>query len=340
MNPRRASATRRNISEVYTVGIIGAGWISTSYHLPILHNMDVAHVSYVADINYDQARKASKGYGADAIEIGENLERLPDCDVIVLAIPVGARERYIVEFADRDTAIFSEKPFAINEDMHRRFLDIAELISCNYMRTHYNATVQLWRTLNAGLFGVPEYIDLVEEGKTGATGFGKNHFQTSSEQSGGGILLERGCHSLSQVVTLFPEFDISVTDADISYYEGLDGEVSAQLELSNNEQIIDMSYTISRLRPIGSHLCVDCGHAALATDPFDPGAALRVEPSSGSEPSLAFDVDEAAATTTHQAMYLRWLEFLSTLSADDLDSEFETMLTVTQLIEEIYQEAR
>lgn len=333
----------RDVSKIssgrYTIGIVGAGWISTAYHLPILHNTDGAQVSYVADIDYDQALKASRGYDAEPIEIDDSLGRLPDCDVVVLAIPVGAREQYIAEFADRGTAIFAEKPFAIDEPMHRQFIDTAEKMGCNYMRTHYNATVQLKQALETGLFGVPSRIELIEEGKTGATGFGKTHFQTSSEQSGGGILLERGCHSLSQILTLFPEYDISVIDADISYYKELDAEVSAHMELSNGDTVIEFEYLISRLRPIGSTLRVDCGSATLVTDPFDPGDQLRIEPASATESALTLDIEETAATTTHQAMWLRWREFLSALAEDDLDSEVETMPEVTRLIDEIYEEA-
>jgi predicted dehydrogenase len=302
--------------------------------------VDTVDVSYVADINYDQALKATRGYSAEPIEIGGSLGGLPDCDVVVLAIPVGAREQYIEEFADRGTAIFAEKPFAVNEQMHRQFIDTAEMIGCNYMRTHYNATVQLRHALETGLFGVPDRIELVEEGKTGATGFGKTHFQTSSEQSGGGILLERGCHSLSQIRALFPEYDISVTDADVSYYKELDAEVSAQMELSNDDTVIEFDYLISRLRPIGSTLRVDCGNAALVTDPFDPGDQLRVEPPSAPGSALTLDVEETAATTTHQAMWLRWREFLSAMAEGTLDSEIETMPEITRLIDEIYEEAQ
>jgi predicted dehydrogenase len=340
VNLWEARDIRKNASEAYTIGIIGAGWISTAYHLPILHNTEGVHVSYVADIDYDQARNASRGYDAEPIEISDSLKRLPDCDVVVLAIPLGAREQYVAEFADRGTAIFSEKPFAVDEQMHRQFLDTAELIGCNYMRTHYNATVQLRRALEAGLFGVPDRIELIEEGKTGATGFGKTHFQTSSEQSGGGILLERGCHSLSQVLTLFPEYDISVTDADITYYKQLDAEVSARLEMSNGDTLVEVEYLISRLRPIGSTLRVDCGSNALVTDPFDPSDQLRIEPLSGAGPTLTFDIEKTAATTTHQAMWLRWREFLSALGNDNLDSETETMPEVTRLIDDIYEEAQ
>lgn len=322
---------------VYEVGIVGGGWISTAYHLPILDNMDATVASYVADIDYDQARKASRGYGASAIEIGDDLTKLPDCDILVLAIPVGVRRAYIAEFGERGTAIFSEKPFAVDSEMHQEFLTLAGDLGCNYMRTHYSATVQLRRVLNAGLFGAPKRLVLIEEGKTGATGLDKNHFQTSSEKSGGGVLLERGCHSLSQLVALFPNYEISVPSAEVKWYDGLDAEVDARLELADDNSTVDVEYHISRIRPIGSSLRINCENGTLVTDPFDPEEPLRIESESG--PSLTFDANDLAATTTHQAMYLRWREFLTRLSTGELNDASETMPSVTRVITDIYQEA-
>jgi predicted dehydrogenase len=337
MNIERGSYRRQPTAGTYQIGIVGGGWISTAYHLPILNDVDAATVSYVADIDPDQARKATRGYDARAIEIGDDPAQLPECDIVVLAIPVGVRRTYIKEFGERGTVIFSEKPFAVDSEMHQEFLTLAGDIGCNYMRTHYSATVQLRQVLNAGVLGTPERLTLVEEGKTGATGLGKDHFQTTSEKSGGGVLLERGCHSLSQIIDLFPDYDISVVSAKMERYDGLDAEVEAVFELSRGSSTVEVEYRISRLRPIGSSLHIECDNGTFVTDPFDPEEKLRIE--SGSGTSFTFEADDLSATTTHQAMYLRWQEFLSRLSAGELDAERETMPRVTQVITNIYEEA-
>jgi predicted dehydrogenase len=337
MDLGRVGGSHRASTGVHEVGIVGGGWISTAYHLPILDDMDAAVVSYVADIDRDQARKATRGYDARAIETGDDPSRLPDCDVVVLAIPVGVRRAYIEEFGGRGTAIFSEKPFAVDSEMHQEFVTAAGDVGCNYMRTHYNATVQLRRALDADLFGPPERVVLTEEGKTGATGLGKDHYQTSSEKSGGGVLLERGCHSISQLVAIFSDYDISVTSVEMKQYGGLDAEVDAQLRLSNDHSTVDAKYHISRLRPIGSSLRIICSNGTLVTDPFDPESPLRIESESGT--SLAFDTDDLAATTTHQAIYLRWREFLARMSAGKLSEADDTMPSVTRVITEMYKEA-
>lgn len=324
----------------FKIGIVGAGWITSAYHLPVLQNLDEADVAFVADIKRSQAQKACRGYGAKPIEIGNDPTMLPPCDVIVLAIPVGVRSAYISEFADRGTAIFSEKPFAVNMDMHEEFLQMADIISCNYMRRHYNATQQLRRVVQSDTFGELERIEFVEEGKTGATGLSKDHFQMDPQKGGGGILLERGSHSLSQICEIFKDEKISVITADIIKYDGLDAEVDAVLEIDTGESVVEVNYHISRLRPIGSKMVFEFENGRLEADPYDPKSQVSLYPRTGEfrNESLKFAPDDTAATTTHQAMYLQWRTFLSQLSDSHIDSEIETMPLVTELITKIYDD--
>lgn len=328
-------------SGTFEIGIIGAGWISSAYHLPILHNIDVADVTFVADIDGSRARKACRGYDAKPIAVSNGPAALPSCDVIVLAIPVGVRSAYISEFADRGTAIFSEKPFAIDTEMHREFIRTADVISCNYMRRHYNATRQFHRVIQSNLFGEVEHVEFVEEGKTGATGLGKDHFQTDPKKGGGGILLERGCHSLSQICEIFKHSGITLRAADLVKHNQLDSEVEAVLEVNTGNSTIEIDYHISRNKPIGSKMVFEFENTRLEADPYDPGSQIRLQPraSESLNESLELGPSDTAAMSTHQAMYLRWNTFLSRLSAGDIDSKSETMPRVTDLITDIYDTA-
>lgn len=324
---------------VFDIGIVGAGWISSAYHLPILHDLDAANVAFVADIDRSRARKICRGYGATPIEVEDDPSVLPSCDVVVLAIPVGVRSTYVAELADRDIAIFSEKPFATDTAMHEKFLRMADTISCNYMRLHYNTTRQLRHVVRSGLFGELERVKFTEEGKTGATGLSKDHFQTDPKKGGGGILMERGCHSLSQVCEIFKGNEISVSTADIVRHEGIDAEVEAVLEIETDDTAIELDYHISRIRPIGSKITFEFEEEQVKGNPYDPESrlSLRARAGEATRSALEFAPSDTAATTTHQAMYLRWKTFLSGLAAGTVDSEAETMPLVTELISEIYE---
>ena len=112
------------------VGVVGAGGISSGVHLPLLSCIDNVSIEFIADtINPEVLGKA---YNTKSIKINE-ISSLPDCDVVLLAIPVGVKEEYIREFSKRNTYIFTEKPFAIDLETHKNFLKLSNKISCNYM---------------------------------------------------------------------------------------------------------------------------------------------------------------------------------------------------------------
>ena len=54
----------------------------------------------------------AKSYGVDWLCTPTNLENLPYTDIVLLAIPYGAREPYYKVLSQRDSALYVEKPMA------------------------------------------------------------------------------------------------------------------------------------------------------------------------------------------------------------------------------------
>jgi len=185
------------------IGVIGAGNITSMVHLPTLSMLDNARLKFIADIQ--NPRKLASHYKTEGIEIGDDLTLLPDCDVVLLATPVGARERYIREFAKRGTAIFSEKPFAPDLPSHKRYLELTDKVTCNYMRTCYSSVRQLKKIVSSNIFGQVKGAYISEGGIQGATGIEKDHYRTKVDSSGGGVLMETACHPLSQLTFILAD---------------------------------------------------------------------------------------------------------------------------------------
>ena len=101
------------------IGVIGAGGISTSVHLPLLSCIPDVRIKFIADKS--DPKELAKVYDTQSVKI-DDVTNLPDCDIVLLAIPVGAREKYVDEFSKRGTPIFAEKPFAIDLETHKNFL--------------------------------------------------------------------------------------------------------------------------------------------------------------------------------------------------------------------------
>ena len=106
---------------IMKVGIIGGSNIATSVHLPLLSCMDDITIEYIA------ARKnpkiLAKLYDTKPIQITEN-SSLPECDIALITIPVGARNEYLYQFAKTDSYVLTEKPFAIDLKTHQNILEL------------------------------------------------------------------------------------------------------------------------------------------------------------------------------------------------------------------------
>ena len=133
------------------VGIIGCGNVGSGTHLPLLMGMNGVSVKFLADVK--SPRDLARHVGAEAITIGDNVSSLPDCDIVLLATPVGVRMPYIEEFATRGTMIFTEKPFAVDVGQHRRYLMLSDRMSCNYQLIFLSWVRQLADVVSSGCAG-------------------------------------------------------------------------------------------------------------------------------------------------------------------------------------------
>jgi len=130
-----------SIMKSFSVGIVGAGAITRNIHLPVLLAMPNVRVAWLADASANRADALGKVHGVKSLA-ATSPEGLPDCDVVLLAIPVGVRAAYFNALAARGAAVFTEKPFASNLAEHRRILDLFEphRIGCGFMRRFYRGT--------------------------------------------------------------------------------------------------------------------------------------------------------------------------------------------------------
>lgn len=327
-----SSATR-----TYDIGVVGAGKIASSTHLPVLANADRANVQYVADVDKDQVKSLARSYGVDAV-VPDDPRDLPPCDVALLATPVGVREGYVEEFGRRGTPVLSEKPFAPDVRTHEAFVETVDVISCNYLRLCFGATRQLRAVVDSGVFGAVERVELSEGGIVGATGRSQDDYQTDPSLSGGGVLVERGSHMVSQLCSVLDTDEITVEDATMTTDEGYDVDVSADLEVATDDRTVPVSFDLTRIRPVDHEFRVIFENATVSAEIDTPGSDLTV--TRDGRDVCTIGPDERWATTFAQSAYLRWRQFLSKLGPDDeYPEEIATGPGITGLIETLYERA-
>jgi predicted dehydrogenase len=326
------------MTKTIKIGIVGAGDIALNVHIPLLSCIKNVKVVYVADIkeptiNYPQ--------GLQKIKLNDDPSILPDCDIALITVPVGARKLYINEYAKRKTPIFSEKPFAIDVPTHLRFLDTSKKITCNYMRTTYSSIHQLQEIIQSKLFGELKSIDVSEGGIVGKTQKGKEHYQTKKELSGGGILVESGCHTLSQLTHLLQDHNIRVKDATIKEIEGIDIDTTALLQASKKNKRINITYDISLIRPQKTQSSFTFEDAEITFNHIAPESLLHIKPISKKKSHFTFNQDKHCATTFYQAFYLKWMAFLHAIATNQkVDAKKETSLETTRILTEIYEKGK
>ena len=316
------------------IGIIGAGSISSTVHLPLLSCIENVSVKFIAD-TFDP-KDLAHAYNIQSIKITD-ITSLPNCDIAVLAIPVGVRKKYIQEFSKRKTPIFTEKPFATDPETHRNFLELSNRISCNYMRIYYNSTRQIKNIITSGIFGPIKKISITEGGIIGKTGRGKDSYQANPKLSGGGLLMETGCHTLSQLDFLFD--DISVRESKVIWQDDFDIDAQVVFDISGSNSF-SIDYHITMIKPIETLTTLFFEHFQLSFNHLVPNAVFTIS-NYNSNKQFTLCQENKFAATFAQAYYLKWKSFLDQIrQGNTIDTKLETSFKTTQMISEIIQKGR
>ena len=324
-------------SETVKVGIIGAGNITESVHLPILSEYPGTEISYIADVDMDRAERLSKLGGCIPIKIGERIDTLPECDVVLLAIPVGVRREYIEEFSKRKTPIFSEKPFAKNTEDHLDFIRLNKDMACNYMRTWFSSTAQMKDIVESEIFGQLKSVE-IKEGLINNVGIGKEHYRNNHRLSGGGVLMESGCHTISQIEHILREYDIVVETSNIIWKNGLDISVETSMRATKNS-IVEVKYDIGRVEFIEARAKFQFQNARVEFDHTGSSSKLEIY-KDGVEDAMVIE-NWNNATSFGEGVFLKWVEFIECVqSKDSIDVDRMTGLEVTKIITNIYEKSK
>ena len=319
------------------VGVIGAGKITERTHIPILLEYSKTVVKYVADIDIDRASKLAKICRCDAIEVGNDIKNLPECDIVLLAIPVGVRRPYIEEFSRRKTPIFAEKPFAKNIEDHREFVELNDKMICNYMRTWFSSTKQIKGVVDSEVFGPLKSVR-IQEGLVNSLGIGKKHYRNDIGLAGGGVLMESGCHTISQIVEILEGYDITVKKSDIIWKDELDVAIEAVMVASKDSNV-KIEYQASRVESLESEAEFEFQNARVRFDHTGSNGKLRVY-KNGFEVPLVIEPGDYA-TSFGEGVFLKWAEFVQQIWSDaEMNTDQMTGMKVTDIITGIYKKAK
>lgn len=324
------------------MGVIGTGNIARQVHLPVLTSMPGVRVVWVADVNAASAASVAAAFKLPAIPLPLQKAPASDCDVALIASPVGTRRPHLEHLAGRGVAAFVEKPFARTVEEHRSFASLfpASRIGCGLMRRAYDSTAIVRRVLAEGWLGPLTRIVVREGGRFTGSGTDRSYFD--DERAGGGILLELGCHALDLALHLTGATRHAIVRQRLLFDGAPDRVAEGEVELlpgpGETGAPIPLEFRFSWLDDLDNAIEFHFPSSRLSVG-NRPGSAVRLH-GSGGDPGVAL-TPGGGATTTNQAFYLEWQDFLDGLR-NDRPSSFsaETTLPVTALIEDIYARGR
>jgi predicted dehydrogenase len=351
--------------KTFSIGVVGAGVIARQVHLPVLRSMRNVRLVWIADADPNRARAAAEANRLEHFPSPASPAHLPDCDVALLAIPVGARPAYYEGLSRRGIAVFAEKPFAATAEEHRWGMSLfsPDRVACGYMRRMYASSSLLKRVIASNLFGPVRRVCIREGGRTSKTGADQSHYD-DVRAAGGGVLISLGCHDVDLALHITGATHFEVLDSRLVMDGLIDRKVECRVRLDgvgNAHGLADQSersclfeLTVSWLDEQPNTVEVEFDTAVLSAS-LQPAGLVEVSAIKASNdhhhdmmmptsrdpaPSLLPILElrrDTAARTTNQAFYLEWSEFLHALEEGRPSGiAAATSLRTAEMIDELY----
>ncbi|SEF14582.1 Oxidoreductase family, NAD-binding Rossmann fold [Rhizobiales bacterium GAS191] len=303
-----------------SVGIVGAGVIVQTIHLPVLLATPNVRVAWIVDASEALAGNVAKAFGIPFAPMATIASCLERCDVALIGIPNAPRGPYFEMAAEKGVAIVAEKPFAINLRDHQKFqrLFSPNRIACGYQRRMFSTSRFLRDAVSSGCFGPLRRIVTSDGGRTTRTG-NSSKYHDLPPNRGGGILLNLGCHALDLAVFVTQTNAHSVDHKRVEFDDGVDREVSARISLSalsaQLQGLYELDLTISWLTEQRNTIELHFDKTILKASTA-PSAMVSVHCAQTSRLLGMLDTSaNGGAVTVNQAVFQVWSEFLAGLES-------------------------
>ncbi|HEY2145641.1 MAG TPA: Gfo/Idh/MocA family oxidoreductase [Steroidobacteraceae bacterium] len=325
-----------------SVGIVGAGEITRKFHLPVLVNMADVEIAWIYDQRPEPVRTLAQAYGRPGLH-SLAPEKLPKCDVILLAIPVTARSEYLEWMCLRGVAALCEKPFAMSRAEHERLIKLfaPHALGAGYMRRYFGSTMLLRQIVSDRTFGGLRRIDIGEGNRSKGSGVDSSFLDDARLGHASGVLADLGSHSIDLALHVSAATGFEVQSCEKVLDGVIDRKVTAAVSLRTVDQElapIELNYGVSWLDRQENQIRLTFEHAQVWSSLLPSAEVFVGDPDS---PQSAIRLTSAipGASNYNQAFYLQWRDFL-TCFRDKQESSISARraLLTTSLVEALLSE--
>jgi predicted dehydrogenase len=326
------------------IGLIGGGDVVESLHLPVLVRASDLNVKWVCDASAPRAKRVARNWGID--RAFSNIDECSDVDAVLVATPVGTRESILNKTLARGWHALCEKPFAPTASLHREILAVAAQknikLAAGYMRRYYWAVEEARRMVRSQTLGRLRSITAGESAHLERTGVAQSSYRNDARASGGGVMLETGCHLIDEGLFIADGIAARIESSAQKIVSGYEVETSASgvVTCASGD---DATYeiTVSGIRPIFQGIVFRFEQGQIRVH-LDPGKGLQISLSHSSAPVELPHPDHGQ----HLQLVLRafrseWLHFVDGVQgACPWDNARETGLLTSEIITQCAESQR
>lgn len=294
------------------IGIVGAGIVSVGYHIPVLFSMNDVEIKWICDTDIEKAKKISKKYSINSY--GTTVENLESVDIVLLAIPLGTRDKIIDYCSLNNINIFLEKPIAKSIDDHKKLIEISNNknieIGVGLMRKSYYSSLALEEIVESKIFGNIKKIFASEGAIARGLNSDDSYYQNNADLAGGGILIETGSHIIDQVFNIIKPKEISITAAEFKEFENIDLDtfVESTVICDNQENEIYFNLYLSKLNDTSNRIIIYFENHILSCSIAPDSPVTMLDKNLKKICNLNYQYFDCA-NEIYQAFYLEWKSF-------------------------------
>ncbi|WP_262178037.1 Gfo/Idh/MocA family protein [Haloarcula laminariae] len=238
------------------VGVVGAGWMATDYHIPAFTSHPRTRAVAVAERDDDRRGAVERelslpGYADVAAMLSAH-----DLDVVSICTPPSTHEEIFLAAVEAGCHVLCEKPLALTAESARRMADAAEergvVTQVGYLHRYYRNYERAMELLANDLLGDIVEVTVAHHSAPPSVGWYYN-----PALSGGGVARDLFPHTLDVLFELFDDAP-EVTDASVRYLRDRPVEDAARASLDFDGVPVDISTTwtqsegVSRVLVVGT----------------------------------------------------------------------------------------
>ncbi|MBD3374271.1 gfo/Idh/MocA family oxidoreductase [candidate division KSB1 bacterium] len=217
-------------------GLIGCGDISQKRVAPALRDLPECHLVAVNRARTDLAESFAREFGAKQWYADwQDLLNNKDIDAVYIATPVNLHAEQTIAAANAGKHILCEKPMAMNTQECDQMIAACKennvKLSIAYYRHFYPVIERIKTILNSGQLGTVIMATINAFEKFDRKPGEPRYWLLEKEKSGGGPMMDFGCHRIEVLVNLLGDVtDVkSITDT-IHYDRSVEDTASALIK--------------------------------------------------------------------------------------------------------------